>query len=88
MDEITELILDELRGINNDTGQFVAGILSDDLRRDDQIAFALRLVVLAQHIKDRAMQSPGMVVEGDVIDDGSRTRTGAPDNRKAGHDDG
>ncbi len=88
MDEQTRLILEELRSVNNDTGQFVAGILSDDLSRDDQIAFALRLVVLAEHIKDRAMQSPGMIVEGAVIDDDSHTRTGTPDNREAGHDDG
>jgi hypothetical protein len=60
----------QLKDINNDAGAFVAGVLSDDVSRDDQIVFALRLVRLAEHIKQRADSTAGMVIEGGVVDDG------------------
>jgi hypothetical protein len=63
-------IVRQLKDINNDTGQFVAGILSDDISREDQITFALRLVRLAEHIKERAQSTAGMVIEGGIVDDG------------------
>jgi hypothetical protein len=69
MDDLNRLILQELKAINNDAGQFVVGILSFDISRDDQISFALHLVVLAEHIKDRALRTPGLVVEGSVVND-------------------
>lgn len=62
-------IVRQLKDINNDTGQFVAGMLSDDISREDQITFALRLVRLAEHIKQRADSTAGMVIEGGVVDD-------------------
>jgi len=69
MDDRNRLILQELKAINDEAGQFVAGILSFDISRHDQIAFALRLVVLAEHIKERALRTPGLVVEGSIVND-------------------
>ena len=43
-------IVRQVKDINNDAGAFVAGVLSDDISRDDQIVFALRLVRPAEHI--------------------------------------
>ncbi|MEV6831189.1 hypothetical protein [Amycolatopsis sp. NPDC051102] len=63
-------IVGQLKDINNDTGAFVAGVLSDDVSREDQITFALRLVRLAARIKERADGTAGMVVEGGVVDGG------------------
>ncbi len=68
MDEITELILTQLNSLGKDVGNFIAGILSDDISRDDQINFAHRLVDIAEAIRDRALQTPGMVIEGGVLD--------------------
>lgn len=64
----------QLRAINGDAGPFVAGLLSDDISREDQLTFALRLVQLAEHIKERAQSTAVMVVEGGVSDhdDGGR----------------
>lgn len=70
MEDIDELILLQLKGINTDAGQFVAGILSNDLSRDEQMNFSHRLVDLAEAIQDRALQSCGLVVEGGVVDGG------------------
>ncbi|WP_410641225.1 hypothetical protein [Amycolatopsis sp. lyj-346] len=60
----------QLKDINNDAGAFVADVLSDDISRDDQIVFALRLVRLAERIKQRADSTAGMVIEGGVVDVG------------------
>lgn len=62
-------ILDQLKGINNDAGAFAAGVLSNDISKEDQIDFAIRLVDLALAIKRRAEGTAGLVVEGSVIDD-------------------
>jgi hypothetical protein len=67
-------IVQQLRDVNKDTGVFVAGVLSDDISRDDQITFALRLVRLAARIKERANGTAGMVVEGGVVDGGHSGR--------------
>ncbi|MGH4016230.1 MAG: ATP-binding protein [Pseudonocardiaceae bacterium] len=37
-------ILDQLKGINQDAGTFAAGLLSNDISKEDQIAFALLAV--------------------------------------------
>lgn len=77
MDERDELILMEFKGIGKEVGAFLSGILSNDLSPEDQRLFALRLVRLAEHIKDRADQSVGMVVEGNTDDDDGRRMLGA-----------
>jgi hypothetical protein len=68
MEDLDELILMQLKGINEEAGPFVVGILNDDISRDEQISFAHRLVDLAEAIRDRALQTPGMVIEGGVVD--------------------
>ncbi|MEV6871466.1 hypothetical protein [Amycolatopsis sp. NPDC051128] len=67
-------IVGQLKDINNDTGTFVAGVLSDDISREDQITFALRLVRLAARIKERADGTAEMVIEGGVVDGGHSGR--------------
>jgi hypothetical protein len=87
MEDLDELILMQLKGIGKDVGAFIAGMLSNDLARDDQRLFALRLVRLAEHIKERADSTAGMVVEGSIVDDrdaralpgGTDGRVGPPD---------
>jgi hypothetical protein len=69
MHDLDMSIAQQLKTITGDAGAFVAGILSDDVSRDDQIVFALRLVRLAEHIKERAGSTAGMVIEGGVVDD-------------------
>jgi hypothetical protein len=75
----TMSILRELKDISNATGDFVAGVLGDSLSYEEQVTFALRLVRLAERIKDRADRTPVMVVEGDVIDGCSRYALSAGD---------
>lgn len=56
-------IVQELKAITGDVDQFARGILSDDISREDQAIFALRLVQLAGHIRQRADSTAGMVVK-------------------------
>ncbi|MFD8611979.1 hypothetical protein [Streptomyces sp. NPDC059631] len=72
--DLTVGIVQQLRDINTESGLFVAGILQGDIDREDQLAFALRLVRLAAHIQQRADGMAGMVIEGGVVDDGSSRR--------------
>jgi predicted DNA repair protein MutK len=69
--DTTMSILDQLQSITRDAGAFAAGVLSDDLSREDQIGFAVLLVDLALAIRQRAESTAGLVVEGSVIDDGN-----------------
>lgn len=69
MHDLNMAILDQLNSISRDTGSFVAGMLSNDISRDDQLLFALELVRLADQIKERATSSVGMVIEGTAADD-------------------
>jgi hypothetical protein len=71
MDDLDEVIILQLRGLVADTGEFIAGVLCDDLTDAKQISFAHRLVDAAEAIRDRATQP--QVIEGSVTDD----RTGA-----------
>jgi len=66
MDELDEVIILQLRGLVADTGEFIAGVICDDLTDAKQISFAHRLVDAAEAIKDRV--TPPQVVEGSVID--------------------
>ncbi len=70
MEDLAELILLQLKSINNDAGQFAAGVLYNDISDEAQIAFAGRLVDLAITIKKRAEGTAGLVVEGSIINDG------------------
>lgn len=71
MEDLTELILLQIHGINKDVGGFIAGLLSDDLTHDQQISFGHRLVDLAELILDRAKATPTMVIEGSISHDDS-----------------
>ena len=66
MEDLTELILLQMSSLNQDAGGFVAGLLSDDLTRDQQISFGHRLVDLAELILERASSTPTMVIEGSL----------------------
>ena len=68
MEDLTELILLQIKSITKDVGSFVAALLSDELTREQQIRFGHRLVDLAELILERANGTPAMVVEGSVED--------------------
>jgi hypothetical protein len=58
-----------LKRINDDAGAFVTGILTGELTREDQIAFAHRLVDVAEMIRERLTGPFGIVIEGSVTDE-------------------
>lgn len=88
MDNLEEKILTELKHINRDAGESATGILTDEISRDEQIIFALRLVVLAEHIKERALKTPSMVVEGGIVDDRDSSNRQLSTGEVRGHDGG
>lgn len=47
-------------------GRISLGVLEDSLDRDEQIAFGHRLVDLAVLVRDRALRTGGLVVEGSI----------------------
>lgn len=69
MEDLTELILLQIKSITTDVGGFVAALLSDDLTRGQQLSFGHRLVDLAELILERANKTPGLVIEGTLSDD-------------------
>jgi hypothetical protein len=66
--DLTMAILASLKEINNCSGEFAAGMLSDDLGEVEQVAFAHCLVDTAELIRRRATVSP-IVVEGALVHD-------------------
>lgn len=64
LSELDEQILIQLRRINQETGQFVTGMLTGEITRENQVAFAHRLVDLAETIRDRVAGPIGVVIEG------------------------
>lgn len=83
LDRTSELVIRHLKAVSNEMGSFVAGLLSDDLTRDDQIAFAHKLVDLAETIRERAVGQPGMVIEGSLVE---RATPASPPRPRAWHD--
>jgi len=71
VEDLTELILLQIKSISKDMGGFIASLLSDDLTKQRQISFGHRLVDLAELILERAEGTPVMVIEGSVSDDGN-----------------
>lgn len=65
-----ELLL-ALSRISKDSGSFALGVLENSISRDDQIAFGHRLVDLAEAIRERALRTAGLVIEGSFSDDDS-----------------
>lgn len=88
MDNLEEQILTGLKDINLDTGELATGILTNEISRDEQITFALCLIVLAEHIKERALKTPGMVVEGSIVDDCDSSDEQLPPGEARSHDGG
>jgi hypothetical protein len=64
LDDASELVIWRLKALGDEMGGFVAGILSNDITRDEQIAFAHELVDLAEVIRKRAVGQTGVVIEG------------------------
>lgn len=58
-------LLCELRRMTQACGAFCAGVIENDLSRDDQLALGIRLVNMAERIRDRALRT-SVVIEGDV----------------------
>jgi hypothetical protein len=72
MDDLDEIIILQLRGLAADTGEFIAGLLYDELTDEKQISFAHRLVDAAEAIRERA--TPPQVIDGSATDDHPATR--------------
>jgi hypothetical protein len=64
-DDDRQLLLD-LRRMTDACGEFCAGVIENDLSRDDQLALSTRLADLAERIRDRALRTP-LVIEGEVV---------------------
>lgn len=58
-------LLCELRRMANACGAFCAGVIENDLSRDEQLALGIQLVNIAERIRDRALRTP-VVIEGDI----------------------
>lgn len=63
MEDLTELILLQIKNINKDMGSFVAALLSNELTREQQVSFGHRLVDLAEMILERSQSTPVMVID-------------------------
>lgn len=64
-DDDRQLLLD-LRHMADACGEFCAGVIENDLSRDDQLALSARLADLAERIRERALSTP-VVIEGEAI---------------------
>lgn len=83
----TMTILEELKAITSASGEFTSGVLEDSLTYDDQITFALRLVGLAERIKERADRTPVMVLDGEVVSGGNSRALPTGTDGQADHPD-
>ncbi|MGH3813359.1 MAG: hypothetical protein ACRDUV_13030 [Pseudonocardiaceae bacterium] len=72
--EDEELLL-ELSRISKDSGSFALGVLENNISRDDQIVFGYRLVDLAAAIRERALRTAELIIEGSVCDAGTASST-------------
>lgn len=55
-----------LRRMTEACGEFCAGVIGNDLSRDDQLAISTRLADMAECIRDRALRTP-VVIEGEAV---------------------
>jgi hypothetical protein len=67
-------LLGELRRMTDACGAFCAGVLENDLSRDDQLALSVRLAVMAECIRKRALKTP-VIIEGEAVVPISQTGT-------------
>jgi len=71
MTDEDEDVLLALSRINIDSGTFALGVLNNSISREEQIAFGYRLVDLADAIRQRALRTAGLVIDGCVREDTS-----------------
>ena len=64
-DEDRQLLLD-LRRMTDACGLFCAGVIEDDLSREDQLALGDWLANMAGRIRKRARSTP-VVIEGEAV---------------------
>jgi hypothetical protein len=81
LDHASEAVIWRLKAVGDEMGGFVAGILSNDLTEDEQIAFAHKLVDLAEAIRERAVGQTGVVIEGSTLDSATPGSPPHPRNR-------
>jgi hypothetical protein len=64
-DEDRQLLLD-LQRMTDACGAFCAGVLENDLAREDQLALSTWFVDMAERIRHRALRT-SMVIEGEAV---------------------
>lgn len=64
-DEDRQLLL-ELRRMTDACGAFCAGVIENDLSRDDQLALSDWLTDMAECVRKRALKTP-VVIEGEGV---------------------
>ncbi|MGQ0776765.1 MAG: hypothetical protein ACT4NY_20490 [Pseudonocardiales bacterium] len=69
MTDEDEDVLLALSRINIDSGTFALGVLDNSISRDDQIAFEHRLVDLAEAIRERALRTAVLIIDGGASED-------------------
>ncbi|MGH3887584.1 MAG: hypothetical protein ACRDSZ_13625 [Pseudonocardiaceae bacterium] len=64
-DDDRQLLLD-LRRMTEACGAFCAGVIEDDLSRDDQLALGDWLTGMAERIRERGLRT-AVVIEGEAV---------------------
>ncbi|MGH3870060.1 MAG: hypothetical protein ACRDSR_00860 [Pseudonocardiaceae bacterium] len=64
-DDDRQLLL-ELRRMADACGAFCAGVIENDLSRDDQLALSAWLADMTERIRKRALRTP-VVIEGEAV---------------------
>lgn len=64
-DEDRQLLL-ELRRMTDACGAFCAGVIENDLSRDDQLALSEWLANMAVRIRSRALRTP-IIIENEAV---------------------
>ncbi|MDQ3150836.1 MAG: hypothetical protein M3R63_03645 [Actinomycetota bacterium] len=59
-------LLFTLKRLTDACGEFCAGVIENDLSREEQLAFSAQLADMAQAIRNRALSTP-VVIESDAI---------------------
>lgn len=70
-DEDRQLLL-ELRRMTDACGAFCAGVIENDVSRDNQLALSDWLIDMAECIRKRGLRT-AVVIEGEGVSHGSRT---------------
>ena len=69
-DDDRQLLL-ELRRMTEACGAFCAGVIENDLSREDQLALSDWLADMAERIRDRGLRTP-VVIEEETVSPGSQ----------------